>query len=129
MDIEVKESKIEGKGVFAVRDFKKGEVVIDWSTCSDVLTKEQMENMPAHKKRYVSYLSKGKYVFFKSPGKYVNHSCDSNTKSLNGCDVAVKNIKKGEEITADYVREKVPGLNMECKCGSEKCRGTIKINS
>ncbi len=125
-DVVVKDSKIEGKGVFAARDFKKGEVVIDWSACSDVLTKEQMKKVPEHKKRYVSYLGKGKYVFFKSPGKYVNHSCDSNTKAINGCDVAVMDIKKGEEITADYVREKVPGLNMKCKCGSKKCRGIIK---
>ena len=127
-DVVIKKSKIHGKGVFAARDFKKGEIVIDWATCSNTLTKEEVDKVPKSQKRYVSYLGKGKYVFFKSPGKYVNHSCDSNTKPINGCDVAVRDIKKGEEITADYVREKVPGLNMKCKCGSKNCRGIIKTD-
>ncbi len=30
-DIVVKKSKIIGKGVFAIRDFKKGEVVLKWN--------------------------------------------------------------------------------------------------
>ena len=30
VDVAVKKSKIEGLGVFALRDFKKGEIVIKW---------------------------------------------------------------------------------------------------
>ena len=128
-DVIVKESKIHGKGVFAARDFKKGEVVIDWSTCTETLTKEQVDELSDTKKRYVSCLRGEKYVLFKSPGKYVNHSCDPNTKAINGCDVAIREIKKDEEITADYVAEKVPGLNMKCNCGSKNCRKIIKTDS
>ena len=122
-------SKIHGKGVFATKEFKKGEVVIDWSTCSDKLTKEQVDKLPKGEKRYVSFLKDSVYVLFKSPGKYVNHSCNSNTKAQNGCDVAVRDIKKGEEITADYVLEKVLGLDLKCNCGSKNCRGIIKTDS
>ncbi len=125
-NVVVKSSKIHGKGVFAARDFKKGEVVIDWSSCSVKLTKEQADKLPANKKRYVSFLRDNEYVFFKSPGKYVNHSCNPNTRAQNGHDVANRNIKKGEEITADYAREKVPDLNIKCNCGSKRCRGIIK---
>ena len=123
----VRNSKIHGKGVFARREIKKGEVVIDWSSCSKVLNKKEVDVLSENKKRLVSYQGSGKYVLFHSPGRYINHSCDSNTKAIRGRDVAVRNIKKGEEITADYIAEKVPGLNLQCKCGSKKCKGRIKF--
>ena len=128
-DIIIKKSKIHGKGVFAARDFNKDEVIIDWSTCTTQLTKKQVDSLTNSKKRYVSYIGNEKYVLFSSPGKYVNHSCNPNTKAINKCDVAIRQIKKGEEITADYIAEKVPGLNMKCKCGSKKCRGIIKTGN
>lgn len=126
-DVIVKDSKIHGKGVFAARDFKKGEMVIDWSACSVQLTKEQVDKLPKSKKRYVSFLKGRQYVLFTFPGKCVNHSCDSNTKAQNGKDIAVRNIKKGEEITADYILERVPELDMRCKCGSKNCKEILKI--
>ncbi|MFH1916364.1 MAG: SET domain-containing protein-lysine N-methyltransferase [Nanoarchaeota archaeon] len=128
-DIVVKKSRIHGQGVFAGRDFKKGEVVIDWSTCSDRLTKEEVNKLLPSQKKYVSFLKDNVFVLFKPPGKYVNHSCDSNTYVKEGCDVAVRMIRKGEEITADYVREKVPGLHLNCNCGSKKCQGVIKMRT
>lgn len=128
-DVVVKKSEIHGKGVFAARDFKKGEVVIDYSTCSIPLTKEQVDELPEGEKRYVSYVGNGKWVLFKPPARFVNHSCDPNTNSKSECDIAVRDIKEGEEITADYVAEKVPGLNMKCHCGSKNCRKVIKTVS
>ena len=124
-EIIVKESKIHGKGVFANRDFKKGEVVIDWSKCSEILSKEEFEKLSENEKRYVSLID-GKYVHFFSPARFVNHSCNSNTKAINKCDTAIKNIKKGKEITANYLYEKVPNLNMKCYCESKNCKGIIK---
>lgn len=128
-DVVVKESKIHDKGVFAARDFKKGETVIDWSTCSEIITKEEVDRLSKDEKRYVSWLKDDKYALFRSPGKYVNHSCDSNTKAKDGKDVAVRDIKEGEEITADYVLEKVPDLDFKCNCGSKNCRGIIKSDA
>ena len=37
-DVIVKKSFIQDKGVFANRDFKRGEIVIEWKACSKVLT-------------------------------------------------------------------------------------------
>lgn len=128
-DVIIKKSKIQGKGVFAAKDVKKGEIVIDWSTCSISLTQSEVDQLPSNKKKYVSYAKNGKYVLFSSPGKYVNHSCDSNTKAINECDVAIRDIKKGEEITADYIAEKVPNLNTECKCRAKNCRKWLKTDN
>ena len=50
MDVEVKKSEIHGRGVFAKKDFKKGEVVMRWHPIKlsleeeKNLTKEQEEN-------------------------------------------------------------------------------------
>ncbi|MEK6900694.1 MAG: SET domain-containing protein-lysine N-methyltransferase [Nanoarchaeota archaeon] len=121
----VKSSKIHGKGAFADRNFKKGEVVIEWKT-KNLLTKEETKKLPLKQKRYVSYFKDGKYILHGIPERYVNHSCHANTKTKNGADVAVRNINKGEEITADYAKEGVPNMNFKCKCGSKHCKGIIK---
>jgi len=126
-DIVVKESKIHGKGVFAARDFKKGEVVLKWDI-SHELTKKEVDEMPEEEKRYVVFFD-GKYVLMQPPERYVNHSCDANTYADNFCDVAKRDINEGEEITADYVEEGVPDLNMVCNCGSKNCRKIIRTGS
>ncbi|HLD43256.1 MAG TPA: SET domain-containing protein-lysine N-methyltransferase [Candidatus Nanoarchaeia archaeon] len=126
MDVVVKTSKIHGKGVFAFRSFKKGEIVLRWKPKE--LTKEQVEQVSEKEKPYVSFLD-GKYLLEQPPERYVNHSCDPNTTVQNLCDVAKRDIKKGEEITSDYAETALPDLRMDCKCGSRKCRGVIETKS
>jgi SET domain-containing protein len=123
-DVVVKKSKIEGKGVFAARDFKKGEVVVCWDISKE-LSKEEAERVPDEEKRYVDFFS-GKYILQSPPARYVNHSCEPNTFVKDFCDVAARDIRMGEEITADYAKCPAPGMDMRCSCGSKNCRGTIK---
>jgi SET domain-containing protein len=123
INVVVKKSEIHGNGVFAARNFKKGETVLKWDT-SNELTKEEVRKLPEKEKRYITYLD-GKFVLMKSPERYVNHSCDANTTAKNYCDVAVIDIKMGEEITANYSEECIPTLRMKCSCGSKKCRKII----
>lgn len=124
-DLIVKESKIHGKGVFANRDFKKGEVVMKYNLKK--LTREEFEELPESEKQFTS--QEGDIIWlFHSPERYVNHSCESNTNpSLKDkCDVAIRDIKKGEEILNDYSKDNIPGLNMKCNCGSKSCKKMIK---
>ncbi|MBI2044419.1 SET domain-containing protein-lysine N-methyltransferase [Candidatus Pacearchaeota archaeon] len=69
-----------------------------------------------------------KYILYGIPERYLNHSCNANTKTnrLRKADVATRDIKNGEEITANYPKENVPGLNFKCKYGSKKCKEIIK---
>ncbi len=124
-DVVVKNSKIEGKGVFASRDFKKGERVLCWDT-STILSKEDIKKLSEDELRYVVFWNK-KYLKLKNPEKYVNHSCEPNTAVKNFCDVAIRDIKKGEEITGNYEENALPGETMECNCRSRKCKKIIKI--
>ncbi|MCX6799199.1 MAG: SET domain-containing protein [Candidatus Diapherotrites archaeon] len=123
-DIIVKKSRIEGKGVFAARDFKKGETVLRWDTSKE-LSKEEAENWPEEEKKYVAFFG-GKYFLEFPPERFVNHCCEPNTFVKDFYDVALRNIKKGEEITSDYGNCPFPGMNFKCSCGSKKCRGTIQ---
>lgn len=124
-NVTVKTSKIHGRGVFADRDFKKGEVVIKYRL--KLLTKGEFANLTEKDKHFTSFQN-GKYWFFPSPERYVNHSCRPNTNPnlKNKSDFAVRNIKKGEEITTDYRKDNVPGLHMKCNCGSKRCAILIK---
>jgi len=122
MSVAIKKSKINGKGVFTKRDFKKGEVILVWSP--KFLTKLQVCKLTQTQKHYL-YKEKNKYFFMQSPEKYVNHSCNPNTKSKNKSDIAIRNIKKGEEITSNY-ENGAPHITFKCKCGSEKCDGFVK---
>jgi SET domain-containing protein len=124
-NVIIKNSKIQGKGVFANRDFKKGEVVIKWNT-ETILTDEEVKNLPKNEKRYVSPFQ-GKHLLQQPPARFVNHSCDPNTKVVDdSSDVAIKDIKKGEEITSDYSIFSSPDEIMKCNCGSKKCKNIIK---
>ncbi|XP_075499094.1 histone-lysine N-methyltransferase ASHH2-like isoform X1 [Primulina tabacum] len=67
-------------------------------------------------------------------GRFINHSCDPNCRTekwmVNGevCVglFAVKDIKKGEEVTFDYNYVRVFGAAAKkCVCGSSNCRGYI----
>ncbi len=123
MDVIIKNSKIEGKGVFAPRNFKKGECIIKWDI-SNQLTPAQEKKLSETEKKYVAHIN-GKIILQQSPAKYVNHSCNPNTHIENFSDVAIKDIKKGEEITSNYFEDLSPNEEMKCNCGSKNCKRII----
>lgn len=128
--VEVKKSKVQGKGVHAIVGIKKGDMVlqIDDShvvTDPSTLTKKQNEYD-------CDYLSDGKVILMQEPEKYINHSCDPTTyvKTINGIRnvFAMRDIKKGEEITYDYSINGFNNGTFECHCGSPICRGIYQGN-
>ncbi|MFA5797440.1 MAG: SET domain-containing protein [Candidatus Woesearchaeota archaeon] len=123
-DVIVKDSPIEGKGIFAARNFKKGEIVVQWDL-THILTASEAKKVPLAEKRYVAFLD-GKYILMQPPARYMNHSCEPNTTAKNFCDVAIRDIKKGEEITANYREDNPPGFEMKCTCGSKYCKKIIR---
>jgi SET domain-containing protein len=123
-DVFVKKSRIEGKGVFASRAYKKGEIVLHWDI-NHPLTDEEYNKLTEKEKGYVSFID-GKYIVMQEPEKFVNHSCSPNTTAKGFCDIATKDIEKGEEITEDYSEGFPPGAETKCNCGSSNCRKIIK---
>jgi SET domain-containing protein len=123
-DLIVKKSKIEGQGVFANRDFKEGEIITKWHTRQ--VTSDQLDKLSDEERRHTIYYEGKNVVMMGSPERYVNHSCDANTHAEDFCDVASRNIKKGEEVTANYSETMAAGHSMNCDCGSKNCRKIIK---
>ncbi len=124
IDVVVKRSKINGLGIFAARNFKKDAIVIKWNAYRE-LQKQDLENLSKADREHVSFIE-GKYILVPADC-WVNHSCDSNVRLENFTYVAKKDIKKGDELTADYRKESESGFSMKCTCGSKKCKGTITV--
>jgi hypothetical protein len=60
--------------------------------------------------------------------RFINHSCSPNTFMRVMKDrvefYALKNIKKGEELSCDYGETHHDG-KLPCRCGAKNCRGFI----
>lgn len=106
MDVIIGKGNLAGKGVYANRDFKKGEVVIRYHL--KPLAEEEFENLPELEKMFVHEHS-GIIYLYPEPERYVNHSENPNTYQdlIKQCDIALRDIKKGEEITSDAAKDDV----------------------
>lgn len=128
-DVTVAESKINGSGVFAERDFAAGEIILAIDDSRIVDEEHPLRPELGELDYHCDYLSDGKVVYMNSPERYINSSCDPNVfvKTINGTRhvVALKPIKAGEELTCDYIIDCHSGIVWQCNCGSEKCRKTI----
>lgn len=125
-DLHVGKSSIEGVGLFANKDFKKGDIVfifkgkpIDWEV-SD-------EKSSLYGPNWVG-IGKSKWLDVIAPGIYINHSCNPNCGIKGKVSVtALRNIKKGEEILIDYAITEIDKLwHMDCNCGDKNCRKIIR---
>ena len=106
MDVIIGKGNLAGKGVYANRDFKKGEVVIKYNL--KPLTEKEFENLPESEKMF-THTHWGTINLYSEPERYVNHSDNPNTYQdlINQCDIALRDIKKGEEITSDATKDDV----------------------
>lgn len=133
--LEVRETGKFGKGVFAKEEIEKDEVLAIFGgyilSAKDEtnLSKEYNDSGVQISEDFV--LSSGNK---KEETDYFNHSCDPNTGFQGQIFlVAIRKIKKDEEITFDYamVLHKSKGIKtyrIKCLCGSENCRGCITDN-
>jgi SET domain-containing protein len=120
-DVIVEESTLNKKGVFANRAFVKGEVVLKWNP--KLISESELEKMSLEEKSY-SRPEDGKIYLMQKPERYMNHSCDPNTETSNWSDIAIRDIKKGDEVTSDYGENPIRA-SFKCKCESKNCRGII----
>jgi len=139
---EVRLCKI-GRGVFATKDFKVGDIlaVLEWD--KDILV--PLEKVIDDDADHAMQVDDEWYV----PGAWArnskhydpccidcaNHSCEPNcgirqTSEFTAEFVCIKAINKDEEITCDYstVSDDLRAgrlWNMRCSCGEKGCRGTV----
>ena len=110
-DLIIKKSKIgqfeKGLGVFANRDFKKGEIIVKYKNLRP-LTKTEFQKLPKSEKTF-THKHWGVIYLYPLPARYVNHSSNPNTVQnlKERCDIALRSIKKGEEITTDATKDDI----------------------
>jgi len=137
-NVVVKKAGKKGKGLFAARDFEKGQIILhnDMTKIKKKYTIKEIRESGIDSDHW-DYIGRGKYILDYSPESYVNHSCDPNSyiefKKIGKTElIAKKPIKKGEEITKDYQMaamdqiDNKEGWEMKCECGSKKCRKIIR---
>ncbi len=131
---KIKKSKIDKNGLYANSDIKSGTKIIEYK--GKIISVKQTEIDPKFdnsKAIYLFNLNKrydldGDHNF--NIARLINHSCNPNCevfgRGLKVWVYAMKNIKKGEELSYDY------GFSFDenfrqfpCKCGSKNCIGYI----
>ena len=125
-DLELKESKISGKGVFATRCFQPGEVVIKWDI-SQRISAKNFETLSEAERQKTIPLDSGDFILMQPPASFVNHSCSPNTEVRDFSDIAVRVIEEGEEVTSDY--SGYSSVSFKCNCGQASCRTRISCIS
>jgi uncharacterized protein len=139
--IEVRSSRIHGRGVFALRRIRKGTRIIEY--LGDRITHAQAD------RRYDDHDENDNHTFLFSvdrslvidaevggnDARFINHSCGPNCESVierrRVFIDALRDIAAGEELSYDYQigRERDDPPNVDeiyaCRCDSPDCRGTM----
>lgn len=107
--VTVGKGAMSGRGVYAARDFKEGEVVIKYELTP--LTFNELKALPPEEYAATHNVN-GQLYLYSEPARYVNHSENPNVRNdhKQQADVALRDIKQGEPVTVDARYDDVPVL-------------------
>lgn len=130
---ETKLSPINGLGLFAKRNIKKGGVVAVWG--GRVITKKEIKLLPKNISfNFALELYPGFYLAETDPSEldssdFINHSCNPNCKIVDKLIMLTKeDISSEQELTADFSNHKNKGQKFICNCRSKNCKKIIYFN-
>jgi SET domain-containing protein len=138
--LEVRDSTIQGVGVFARQPIAAGTRVIEYA--GEVISEREGDDRyddrtMARHHTYLMALDDGRCIDAAVGGneaRFINHSCEPNCETVEeGGRVwidAIRPISAGEELTYDYRYERSEGDDesfYRCGCGAAACRGTILV--
>jgi hypothetical protein len=127
--LQVADSPIHGKGVFAGIRFRQGDHILQYDDTRVVSPEHPLLPEDDEKVEHLNWLANGKVVVAQYPERYLNHSCDPNSyvqsKGHWRYLIALRAIQSGEEITIDYSINGCGDDTWQCHCGSPRCRHTV----
>lgn len=117
--LEVKDSPIHGKGIFAAKDFSENETICEFG--GEIIDEAECIKRENENNVYIFWYDGNNYIDVQNDEiiKYLNHSCSPNCRIEQGEKeftlkiVACKKIRKGDEITIDYG---YPEIYENCSC-------------
>jgi len=114
----LKESKINGKGIYAEEKIKKGQVICPLLGIIYNISKSKVKYP-----KFSYQLSDDLALEPINEPTFFNHSCDFNSYiNEDWMFEAIKDIEKGEEITIDYGAVDYLDYSFDCNCKSDNCR-------
>ncbi len=139
--IEVRNSPVHGRGVFAVQPIKKGTRILEYlgDRVSHEAADKRYEDHDESDNHTFLFIVDKKTVIDAGVGgndaRFINHQCAGNCESIienrRVFIDAARDIEPGQELGYDYEigREKDDPPNVDeiyaCRCGSPQCRGTM----
>jgi uncharacterized protein len=139
--IEVRDSPVHGRGVFAVAFIPKRTRIVEYlgDRVSHKAADERYEDHDENDNHTFLFIVDKHTVIDAAIGgndaRFINHQCKGNCESVIAYRRvfidATRDIKAGEELGYDYEigRDKDDPPNVDeiyaCRCGSPKCRGTM----
>ena len=131
--LSVKPSKIHRWGIYAGEEIPARRKVIEY-TGERINRKETKRRSEEQGDKIYLFTLDNYWTLDGSVGgsgaEYINHCCDPNIKTViqrgHILYMSTRKIRKGEELTVDYHFAK-DVEDIPCKCGAEKCRGTINL--
>jgi SET domain-containing protein len=134
--VEIRKSKIQGNGIFAIEAIHKDEIIA--IKMGYLISKEEIGKLPKKCKDVCLQIEDDFFIGPKNINEYstntiyINHSCNPNV-GIRGqiTIVAMRDIKKDEELTMDYSMFFTKFLGhekMECNCGALDCRKKLSEN-
>jgi SET domain-containing protein len=126
----IRKSPIHGRGLFASRPIRKGEIVaikgghiLDRPALSRVRRRIAASYMQIDDLFYIGALRSAEVALNKI---FINHSCEPNL-GIRGqiTFVARRAIEAGEELTYDWAMEENAPAVTRCACGARRCRGRL----
>jgi uncharacterized protein len=127
--LEVRPTRF-GKGVFARREFRKGEKILQFRG-RIYAKKDYLSKVKPEKCHYMQIDSEVYLGPTTTADNFVNHCCEPNA-ALNITKgkaylIALANIPPEAEITFDYSTSMAEDhWEMDCACGVKSCRGRVR---
>lgn len=128
--VTVRESTIQGTGLFAVREIPAGTRIVEY--VGQKLTKQQALAECEAGNHFVFTLDdewdlNGNVEW--NLARFINHSCAPNCEAEQDVDrvwiLALRDIACGEELTYNYGYDLEEYREHPCRCGSKDCVGFI----
>jgi uncharacterized protein len=134
--IEVRESSVHGRGVYAAQVISEGTRIIEytgqrvsWKAAPDDENDPHTFNFGLENGEVINPEIEG------NDARWINHCCDPNCEAIEEDNrifiYAMRDIEAGEELFYDYAMEIDEPITEEskkkfaCHCGSSNCRGTM----
>lgn len=137
-DVEVRNSPVHGRGVFARRTLSAGHVLGLYEG-RRYSARQAKARRWDHALTYVFGLSDGSLIDGAQGGnatQHINHSCEPNCAAyeveddIGGLHISIETLReiaRGEELFLDYSldAESADATTFACRCGADECRGSM----